>query len=84
MLLENDEEITRAKGVNRAVHNQLTHELYRGMVLGTRSPIFETSMRNIRSRNHTVADERIVKVALSADDMKRIICEDGIHTRPFN
>lgn len=84
MLLENDEEITRAKGVNRAVHSQLTHELYRGMVLGTRSPIFETSMRNIRSRNHTVADERIVKVALSADDMKRIICEDGIHTRPFN
>lgn len=84
MLLENEEEVTRAKGVSRMVHKQLTHELYRGMVLGMKSPIFRVSMRNIRSRNHTVADERIVKIALSADDMKRIICEDGIHTLPFN
>ena len=84
MLLEGDDEITRAKGVSRAVHKELTHDLYRSMVMGERSPIYKVSMRNIRSRNHTIADERIVKVALSADDMKRIVCDDGIHTRPFS
>ncbi len=33
----------------------------------------------IRSRRHDVGSERINKTALSADDDKRIILEDGIH-----
>jgi hypothetical protein len=37
-------------------------------------------MNVFRSRLHEIYTERIVKVALSASDDKRIICEDGIHT----
>ena len=38
------------------------------------------SMNTIRSRGHNVGSEKINKTALSADDDKRIILEDGIHT----
>ena len=34
----------------------------------------------IRSREHNIYTEKINKVALSGDDDKRIILEDGIHT----
>ena len=37
-------------------------------------------MNVIRSHKHDVYTETVNKVALSADDDKRIICEDGIHT----
>ena len=34
----------------------------------------------IRSHSHNIYTEKINKVALSGDDDKRIILEDGIHT----
>ena len=38
------------------------------------------SMNVIRSHKHEVFSETINKVALSSEDDKRIICEDGVHT----
>jgi len=38
-------------------------------------------MNIIRSEKHTMA---INKIALSADDDKRVIMEDGIHVRPLD
>ena len=38
------------------------------------------SMNVIRSHKHEVFSETINKVALSREDDKRIICEDGVHT----
>ncbi len=38
------------------------------------------SMNTIRSRGHNVGSEKINKTALSADDDKRVIMADGIHT----
>ena len=37
-------------------------------------------MNGFRSRKHDIYTETVNKVALSAKDDKRIICEDGIHT----
>ncbi len=37
-------------------------------------------MNTIRSRQHDVGTERVTKTALSADDDKRVILEDGIRT----
>ena len=34
----------------------------------------------IRSRAHNIYTEKINKVALSCEDDKRFICEDGVHT----
>ena len=37
-------------------------------------------MNTFRSRKHDIYTERITKIALSANDDKRVISEDGINT----
>ena len=37
-------------------------------------------MNIICSRAHNIYTEKINKVALSCEDDKRLICEDGVHT----
>ena len=39
-------------------------------------------MNVFRCHKHDIFSEEINKIALSANDDKRIILEDGIHTRP--
>jgi hypothetical protein len=41
------------------------------------------SMNGIRSRHQDVYSDSINKVGLSANDDKRVICEDGIHTLAY-
>jgi len=40
-------------------------------------------MNVIRSRRHEVFSEKVNKIALSSEDDKRVIMEDGIHTKAF-
>jgi hypothetical protein len=40
-------------------------------------------MNVIRSYHHDIYTEEINKVALSADDDKRVIMKDGIHTLAY-
>ena len=40
-------------------------------------------MNVIRSRRHEVFSEEVNKIALSSEDEKRVIMEDGIHTKAF-
>ena len=41
------------------------------------------TMNVIRSRGHEVYTEEVNKIALSANDDKRVIQEDGVHTLAY-
>ncbi len=69
----------KCKGVKKyVVKNHITHEDYKECLFTRVSQL--RTMNTIRSRKHNVGSERINKTALSADDDKRIIWEDGVHT----
>ena len=69
----------KCKGVKKyVVRNHITHEDYKECLFTKISQL--RTMNTIRSRQHNVGTERINKTALSADDDKRIVLEDGIHT----
>ena len=72
-------ETKKCKGIKKnVIKNKITHEDYKNCLF-TRKPKFE-KMNNIRSREHNIYTEKIYKVALSCEDYKRFILEDGIHT----
>ena len=76
---DDGKEERKCKGVKKCVvRNEITIDDYLEC-LYTKKPQFRT-MNTIRSRQHNVGTERINKKALSADDDKRVILEDGIHT----
>ncbi len=69
----------KCKGIREyVIKKEITIEDYEECLFSGK-PQFRT-MNTIRSRRHDVGTERINKTALSADDDKRIISEDGIHT----
>jgi hypothetical protein len=73
----------RAKGVVKCVIDKhLEFEDYERLVLaGPTSEPIKKDMVVLRSHKHKVYTEKINKVALSANDTKRFILSDGIHTR---
>ena len=72
----------RCKGVKKSVvAKTITHEDYKNC-LSTKNEQHRT-MSVIRSRRHELYTEEINKVALSANDDKRIILEDGMHTLAY-
>ena len=77
-----DKEHKRCKGVKRSVvAKTITHEDYKNC-LKTKNEQLRT-MNVIRSYGHELYIEQINKVALSANDDKRIILEDGMHTLAY-
>ena len=77
--IELKEEIRKAKGVKKnVIKKSLTFEDYKKCLFSE-----EKVMRNmniIRSENHDIYSKFINKVALSASDDKRLICENKIDT----
>ncbi len=72
--------IKKCKGVKKQiVKNEITFEEYRKVLL-EKIPI-EKQMSVFRSREHQLYTEKMTKVALDANDDKRIILENGISTR---
>lgn len=63
------------------VKQTITHEDYK-KCLFTKNEQLRT-MNVIRSYRHEVYTEAVRKVALSANDDKRVILEHGIHTRAY-
>ena len=74
-----DYEEKKCKGVKKAVVRKSIHfEDYKKCLLDGQQ--IHRTMNIIRSHQHEVYSERVNKVALSREDDKRIILEDGIHT----
>ena len=77
-----EKEHKRCKGVKKSVvAKTITHEDYKNC-LRTKEEQLRT-MNVIRSHLHDIYTEQINKVALSADDDKRIILEDGVSTLAY-
>ena len=72
-----DKEHKRCKGVKRnVVAKSITHKDYKNCLRTKNEQL--RKMNVIRSHLHEIYTEEINKVALSADDDKRIILEDGV------
>ena len=77
-----EKEHKKSKGVKRnVVAKSITHEDYKSCLMTKNEQL--RKMNVIRSHLHEIYTEQINKVALSADDDKRIILEDGIHTLAY-
>ena len=73
------EESKKCKGVKKSViKKSITHEDYKTCLFTGKEQL--RKMNVIRSYDHEIYTEEVNKVALSADDDKRFILEDGIHT----
>ena len=72
----------KCKGIKKyVIKNHITQEDYKECLFSGESQL--RTMNTIRSRQHDVGSERTNKMALSADDDKRIILEDGIRTLAY-
>lgn len=80
-MFEGDEH-KKCKGVKKnVVKKSITHEDYKDCLFTKREHL--RKMNVIRSHYHDIFTEEINKVALSADDDKRVIMDDGIHTLAY-
>ena len=74
-----EKEHKRCKGVKKSVvAKTITHKDYKNCLISKKEQL--RKMNVIRSHGHDIYTEQINKVALSADDDKRIILADGMHT----
>ena len=77
--MDKGEESKKCKGIKkRVVDKSITHEDYKTCLLTGKEQL--RKMNIIRSYDHEVYTEEVNKVALSAEDDKRYILDDGIHT----
>ncbi len=77
--MDEGEEEKKCKGVKKnVVRNKITFDDYRDCLFGGEQQ--HRTMNTFRSRQHDIYTERINKVALSANDDKRVIREDGVRT----
>ena len=78
-IMEDGEENKRCKGVKKqVVENSITHEDYKTCLTTGKEKLARQDI--LRSYNHEVYTEEVNKVALSAEDDKRYILKDGMHT----
>ena len=69
----------KCKGAKKnIVKNEITVADYKNCLFTGKSQL--RTMNTIRSRGHNIGTERINKTALSANDDKRVVMSDGIHT----
>ena len=81
MLDETEEK--KAKGVKKNfIKNDISFDDYYKCLIERVNPIYR-KMNLIRSHKHEIYSETVNKVALSADDDKRVIGADGISTLAY-
>ena len=76
------EEKKKCKGIKQVVvKKNITHDDYKQCLFSQKELM--RSMNVIRSHHHKIYGEAINKVALSANDDKRVITDDEIHTLAY-
>jgi hypothetical protein len=76
------EEHKKCKGVKKnVVKKSITHDDYKDCLFTKREQM--RKMNVIRSHLHDMYTEEVNKVALSSEDDKRVIMEDGVHTLAY-
>jgi len=81
-MFEDSMETKKCKGIKKTViQKSITHEDYKACLF-TKAKQYNR-MNVIRSYHHDIYTEELNKIALSADDDKRIILNDGIHTLAY-
>ena len=69
----------KAKGVKKiVVKNCITHADFLICLRSGKNQMI--TMNSFRSEKHDIFTQKINKIALSADDDKRFVLEDGVHT----
>ena len=82
MFEEEGKETKKCKGIKKVViKKSITHEDYKDCLFTRREQL--RSMNVIRSHLHEMYTEEVNKIALSADDDKRVIQEDQIHSLAY-
>ena len=78
-MYEGEEEIKKCKGIKKqVVKSSISHEDYKTCLLTGKEQLRKQNI--LRSYDHEVYTEEVIKVALSALDDKRYILSDGVHT----
>jgi transposase len=78
-MFEDGEEKKKCKGVKKSVVKKtITHDDYKDCLF-TKRELYRR-MNVFRSYHHDIYTEEVNKVALSGEDDKRVIMDDGIHT----
>lgn len=76
------EDHKKCKGVKKyVVKKRITHDDYKDCLLTKREQL--RKMNVFRSCHHDIYSMEVNKIALSADDDKRVILDDGIHTLAY-
>ena len=76
------EDYKKSKGVKKnVVKNAITHDDYKDCLFTRREQ--SRKMNVIRSHHHDIFTEEVNKIALSADDDKRVVQADGISTLAY-
>ena len=77
-MYEDKKEEKKCKGIKKSVIKKtITHQDYKDCLISGKKQM--RSMNIIRSYKHEIFTETVNKIALSANDDKRVIREDGIH-----
>ena len=76
------DEAKKCKGVKQSVvHNEITFKDYKDCLFGKQTDGKQMRTMNIiRSHRHEVCTEQVNKIALSAEDDKRVVLENKINT----
>lgn len=82
MLCQNGEIKMSVKGCPMDQKKNLTYEMFRSILMGGGVP-YSISFSAIRSEGHQVFNRQLDRIVLSADDRKRFIFPDHIHTAPL-
>lgn len=89
ILFENGDEEIKCKGVNKKAKEELRFKYYKEILFNSCDKykkdklVLIKNVDNIRSKQQEIFNYSSKKIALSADDTKRFVLDDGINTLPY-